>query len=600
MSIKIKILLPLIGFLALGAFVAGFVGLKSFTSQNELAALSDKAIAASEASSEARHQFDGVEQLTARVLAMTDLIENSAIESRFTQGSSAAAVELDHLRTAALSVEMTGLAQQAIDQFARWRSDAEALLGLRKTQEIMTIDVMNRHGQEIRELLGKVAALAGHDARARIADAGAAMRVECLIVFGLASAVALAGVASAFWLAGNLAGPLQRLVKNAEKLAAGDVSVELGALDRKDEVGDIARAVEVFRGNVKAQMLAEMEATEQRRAAGAERLRHEAVRDAGAKEQSFVMAAIAENLKRLAKGDLTCRLTGFPTAYHQLEADFNAAIVQLRQTMQSIAESSQSIYGGTGTVSQAADDLTLRTDEQARSIEETAASLDKIMATVRKTAEAANHACGIVSTTKTEAQQSGEIVRNAVAAMDMIEASSGKIGQITSVINEIAFQTNLLALNAGVEAARAGEAGRGFAVVASEVRALAQRSADAAKEIRALIATSTAQVVTGVDLVGRTGKALSRILDEVSDINGIVSDIASSAGEQAAGLSEVHLAVNQMGKVTQQNATRVEQSAAASHVLAQDASHLADLIGRFKTTDSQNGALSRPKMARAA
>jgi methyl-accepting chemotaxis protein len=173
-------------------------------------------------------------------------------------------------------------------------------------------------------------------------------------------------------------------------------------------------------------------------------------------------------------------------------------------------------------------------------------------------------------------------VGNAVAAMSEIEKSSGQISQIIGVIDEIAFQTNLLALNAGVEAARAGEAGRGFAVVASEVRALAQRSADAAKEIKALISASTTQVASGVELVGETGRVLGRILVQVTEINGIVAEIAASAAEQSTGLAEVNTAVNQMDQLTQQNAAMVEQSTAASHSLAHEADALATLIGRFQ------------------
>jgi methyl-accepting chemotaxis protein len=215
-------------------------------------------------------------------------------------------------------------------------------------------------------------------------------------------------------------------------------------------------------------------------------------------------------------------------------------------------------------------------------LEETAAALDEITATVRKTAEDAAHARKVVSDAKLGAEHSGQVVRKAVAAMSGIETSSGQIGQIISVIDEIAFQTNLLALNAGVEAARAGEAGRGFAVVASEVRALAQRSAEAAKEIKTLISASGAQVDQGVDLVAETGKALETIVAQITELSSIVIDIAASAQEQAAGLDQVNIAVNAMDQVTQQNAAMVEQSTAASHALARETDELVQLIGRFK------------------
>jgi methyl-accepting chemotaxis protein len=240
------------------------------------------------------------------------------------------------------------------------------------------------------------------------------------------------------------------------------------------------------------------------------------------------------------------------------------------------------VRSGAGEITQASDDLSRRTEQQAASLEETAAALDQITATVRKTAENANAARDVVTTAKSDAERSGVVVRETVAAMTGIENSSKQIGNIIGVIDEIAFQTNLLALNAGVEAARAGDAGRGFAVVATEVRALAQRSADAAKEIKTLISASGTQVATGVKLVGETGIALGRIVEQVEQLNGLVRDIAGSAQEQATGLAEVNSAVNQMDQVTQQNAAMVEQSTAASHSLASEAEALGQLVGQFQ------------------
>jgi methyl-accepting chemotaxis protein len=208
--------------------------------------------------------------------------------------------------------------------------------------------------------------------------------------------------------------------------------------------------------------------------------------------------------------------------------------------------------------------------------------LEEITATVKRTAEGATHARTVVAAAKLDAETGGEVVGKAIVAMNAIETSSQGITQIIGVIDEIAFQTNLLALNAGVEAARAGDAGRGFAVVAQEVRALAQRSAEAAKEIKVLIATSTTQVSAGVDLVAQTGKALERIVNQVAQINGVVGEIAASAQEQSSGLQQVNVAINQMDQVTQQNAAMVEESTAASHALAREAQDLARLIGRFK------------------
>jgi methyl-accepting chemotaxis protein len=298
--------------------------------------------------------------------------------------------------------------------------------------------------------------------------------------------------------------------------------------------------------------------------------------------QEDAMQRIGVVLSAVAQGDLLVRLTGeFPQEYARLQNDFNAAVESLAEAMGAIVGAARNIDGATGEIAQAANDLSRRTEQQAASLEVTAAALDQLTATVKRTSEGAKEARDVVGAARTDAEASGQVVSEAVSAMGQIEQSSAQISQIIGVIDEIAFQTNLLALNAGVEAARAGDAGRGFAVVASEVRALAQRSAEAAKEIKALISASTEQVAQGVGLVGKTGDALQRIVSQVGRITGLVSEIAASAQEQATGLQEVNTAVNQMDQMTQQNAAMVEQSTAASQALANDAGELSRLISRF-------------------
>jgi methyl-accepting chemotaxis protein len=296
------------------------------------------------------------------------------------------------------------------------------------------------------------------------------------------------------------------------------------------------------------------------------------------------VAEIANALSALADGNLEQRITQpLNVELDKLRVDFNRALDKLQETMKAIAASADAVREGAGEITKASDDLSRRTEQQAASIEETAAALDEITATVRKTAEGAVEARSVVGTAKDDAQRSGAVVHEAVTAMQAIETSSKKIGNIIGVIDEIAFQTNLLALNAGVEAARAGDAGRGFAVVATEVRALAQRSADAAKEIKVLISASGEQVGSGVRLVGLTGEALTRIVGHVDQMSGLMTEIANAAQEQATALAEVNSAVNQMDKVTQQNAAMVEQSTAASHSLAGEAEELTRLVGQFRT-----------------
>jgi methyl-accepting chemotaxis protein len=321
----------------------------------------------------------------------------------------------------------------------------------------------------------------------------------------------------------------------------------------------------------------------------------EAERAARAAEQATVVQTLATGLKRLSEGDLTFRCPDpFAADYEQLRSDFNAALGTLEEAMKVIATNAGGIRSGAGEVSQAADDLSRRTEQQAATLEETAAALDEITATVKKTAEGALQANQVVVTARTDAEHSGSVVREAVAAMGEIEKSSGQISQIIGVIDEISFQTNLLALNAGVEAARAGDAGRGFAVVAQEVRALAQRSSDAAKEIKALISASSSHVGAGVKLVDQTGVALSKIVTQVNEISGLVSEIAASAQEQATALSQVNTAVNQMDQVTQQNAAMVEESTAASHSLNEEAAELSKLVARFEVSGMEERSAAKP------
>jgi methyl-accepting chemotaxis protein len=265
-------------------------------------------------------------------------------------------------------------------------------------------------------------------------------------------------------------------------------------------------------------------------------------------------------------------------------------VAQLHVTISAIIGNISNLRSGADEITNAADDLSRRTEQQAASLEETAAALDEVTATVKKAARGARQARDLVATTKTGAENSGHVVRDAIVAMSAIENSSTQITQIIGVIDEIAFQTSLLALNAGVEAARAGDAGRGFAVVASEVRGLAQRSAQAAKEIKTLISSSTEHVGRGVALVGATGTSLTEIVTQIVKINTLITEIAGSAEEQATALHQVNTAINQMDQVTQQNAAMVEQSTAASHSLSEEAETLLQLTSKFRVTSESDAA----------
>ena len=413
------------------------------------------------------------------------------------------------------------------------------------------------------------------------AQQAAISEAQLILIVGSLIAV-LAAAAMAWLLSKAIGGPVGAMTRAMGRLASGDNTVAVPAVGQKDEIGQMAQAVLAFKDAAIEKLRLEAESAEQRAAVEAERQVREAEKARDAEQDAIAIGSLAEGLGKLARGDLTFRITAaFAPKAEQLKTDFNAAVETLQTTMSVISSNTTNMRSGAGEISQAADDLSRRTEQQAASLEETAAALDQITATVRKTAEGANHARTVVETARSDAEQSAVIVSRATAAMGEIEGSSKQIGQIIGVIDEIAFQTNLLALNAGVEAARAGEAGRGFAVVASEVRALAQRSAEAAKEIKSLITASSAQVGQGVDLVAQTGKALQRIATQVAEINGAVSEIAASAQEQAVGLHQVNTAVNQMDQVTQQNAAMVEESTAASHALASEATELARLMGQF-------------------
>ena len=352
---------------------------------------------------------------------------------------------------------------------------------------------------------------------------------------------------------------------NARGVTAGSTAAELGALV-KATLLDMDLAVSVY-----------LEALETRRKIA------ETERQEAEDQQNRVVAALAKGLKDMAAGDLTTRMDiEVEPRFQGVKDDFNKTVETLAATMQSISGSATAVLNGSEEIASASEELSKRTEQQAASLEQTAAALEQITVTVKRTASGSQQAAQVVATAKGDAQASGEVVDRAIAAMGQIEKSASEINQIIGVIDEIAFQTNLLALNAGVEAARAGDAGRGFAVVAQEVRALAQRSAEAAKEIKGLISTSGQQVSRGVALVGETGESLTRIVEQVAAIDGLVSEISASAQEQAASLSQVNIAVNQMDQMTQQNAAMVEESTAASLSLKSEAGELDGLVSHFK------------------
>lgn len=403
-----------------------------------------------------------------------------------------------------------------------------------------------------------------------------------LLLAGGAAATFIVACLAGYWLSRSIARPVTNMTSVMKKVADGDLAIEVPFAGRKDEIGEMAKVVEFFKEEAIKKQKKKIWEEESIKAWEKENQEKAAKEAEEARQDQIAISGLAAGLGRLAEGDLVYRIeTPFAAKAEKLRYDFNVAVEKLMIAMCSIRANSHVIQAGASEIATAADDLSRRTEQQAASLAETAATLDEITTTVKNTAQGATHAQAVVSSAKSDADASGEVVRQAIAAMGEIETSSRHIGQIIGVIDEIAFQTNLLALNAGVEAARAGDAGRGFAVVASEVRALAQRSADAAKEIKGLIETSTAQVAKGVDLVDATGKALGQIVEKVVEIDQVVATIVCGAQEQAAALNEVNTALNDMDRVTQQNAAMVEQTTASVHLLRQEGEELAKLVGRF-------------------
>ncbi len=421
------------------------------------------------------------------------------------------------------------------------------------------------------------------DGNAELSQSIHATATNSLIFVGLA---ALAAIGLALYIAEvGIARPMARLRERMETLAAGDTDGEIAGLDRRDEVGQMAATVAIFRDNAIDRMRLEAQARADRAQSETERTERETRQTAQADELQRVVQALGNGLRRLADGDLVTSIdVSFAGELDALRRDFNHSLAKLNEAMVAVGSNARAISSGANEIRSSADDLSKRTEQQAASVEETAAALEEITTTVKDAAKRAEEARELVARTREGAERSGVVVRNAVDAMHQIEKSATEISNIIGVIDDIAFQTNLLALNAGVEAARAGEAGKGFAVVAQEVRELAQRSASAAREIKSLISASSAHVRSGVNLVGETGRALDAIVGEVQEINRHVHAIAEAAREQSLGLQEINTAVNTMDQGTQQNAAMVEESTAASHGLAGEAAALTALLGQFKVS----------------
>lgn len=375
------------------------------------------------------------------------------------------------------------------------------------------------------------------------------------------TAVVLVQLILSFYFATVLNRMFEGVLTPLRKLSDGDTDVRIPDATG-NEFGEISSALTVFKNN-------------------------EQQRQLGDRDRERVLDQLAKGLHALSDGDFVDKIDlEFPETYERLRTDFNASKSSIADAMLKVASSVGTIQQSAQRVRQDAGSLSERTESQAATLEQTAAALEQMTASVKSTSDGVLHTNKFVETVEEGVRESRDVALRTVETMTEIEDSSGQISRIVTVIEDIAFQTNLLALNAGVEAARAGEAGRGFDVVASEVRALAGRSAEAAKEITKLIEANTSRVGEGVMLIQNVSKALEEIVSQTEEVSKHISDIALAANEQSVGLAEINSAVSQLDQVTQQNASMVEQTTSFSIGLSNDAEQLMRLISGFRIDES--------------
>ncbi|MFN3525026.1 MAG: methyl-accepting chemotaxis protein [Paracoccus sp. (in: a-proteobacteria)] len=478
-----------------------------------------------------------------------------------------------------------------------WRVSEELLALERQRREMM--QTVDQTTQNVLAIMDTIRGDVGQTVRALQAQ-GQAVRSNSIlsILIGVSAALAL-GVIIAAMLALPLSRRLASSAAQTNRLANGDLSVEITGTEGSNELAQMARALDVFKENA-------IERTRLAEAQHAAEVEARTKREAEMNRQARVVRDIGAGLTRLANGNLTESIPSpsndpFPADYDALREAYNSVVQTMSGTLSRISEVADQVRNGAGEITSAAEDLSGRAETQAATLEQSAAALNQLNESVRSTAERARNAEQVSRSNRDIAEGGASIVRDAVTAMKGIERSSEQITRIIGVIDDIAFQTNLLALNAGVEAARAGEAGKGFAVVASEVRGLAQRASESAREIKGLISESAAQVETGSALVGRTGESLEQILVKAHEVSEQISAIAAAAHEQAIGLGEINVGVHQLDQVTQQNAAVAEQTNAAAATLQQQAGELTREISAFQTgaRSAASAPLGRPARSAA-
>ncbi len=460
----------------------------------------------------------------------------------------------------------------------------EALRSASKAQVSRVYDAWIDGAVPFRRDLGNQVAAIDQRAAENIAGVLEKSDRAATVALFLGALAGFVGLLTGSYVAIGVIRPISKLTTTMRELAQGRNDVEVYGIDRRNEIGNMAKAVVAIRDIAAENARREIDEAARRQSAENERRnREEAEKAENTRQLQLRIDSLGKGLNQLARGDLAYRLEDeFTAEYQKLKDDFNTTIHQLQETVTAIVASTREVSNAAAELSNSTTDLSQRTERQAASLEETSASMEQISATVKENAKNAQQADQFARGTREVADRGGEVVAQAVSAMSRIEDSSHRISDIIGVIDEIARQTNLLALNAAVEAARAGEAGRGFAVVASEVRTLAQRSAQAAKDIKDLITRSNSQVREGVELVNRAGTALDEIVESIQRVGDVVSAIASTSAVQATGLEHVNETILQMDAVTQQNSALVEENAATAKTLERQSEAMNEQLGFFQ------------------
>lgn len=503
--------------------------------------------------------------------------------------------DMDRLKAALASEDAGKFHTEAISSIGQWKKHALVLVGEQPATAIPAPYVMAELEETIRNHLDRLVSQAIVDAdrqRNEILSDAAKM---AWITWGLLGISLMTGVGIAVVLGVSLTRPMLRLYAAMASLSKGEIDVAVTDRERRDEIGAMARALEIFRTNIVAKGRLEAEAAEQRhgieaqrRQVDEERRKNTELQAKTAEDQSELIHVLGEGLGKLARGDLTVRISSASNdQFSQLRDDFNRMSGEIRAIAGRIARVSGAVQNATREIASGVADLSSRTERQASSLEETSASIEEMTVTVRKSAENAQEANKLAALANASASNGGEIADKAVSAMGKIEDSSRQIGDIVGLIQGIAFQTNILALNAAVEAARAGEAGKGFAVVANEVRALAQRAGEASMDIKGLITSSDVHVREGVTLVKQAGTSLTEIAASVKKVAGLVSEIAVAAQEQSSGIDQVSKAVTGMDQMTQQNAALVEETNAALQSAQNQVDELRKMVSFFNTGERE-------------